>query len=540
MSQTSYASKRLDHHGIVAGVCKDFKIAELIDQKISAGPCKKVSYGEATVAMIINMLGFTSRPLYLTAEFFKNKPNGLIRDDLEWSELNDDCLGRTLDKLYESGVTEIFSELASSALHALNIDVKYAHLDSSSFSLTGEYKVSEEDDRQAMKITRGYSKDHRPDLKQACLSMICEHSSNIPIWMEALDGNQSDVKSFSETISRFCSQMRESKTPIMVMDAAFYSKANLHEHREQSWVTRAPEKIKELQHHYSELRDDDEGWVQGDQLRYHVSTTHYGGVEQRWITVESLSKKTRDHQALQRKVDAEYRKVSATLKKLSKQDFACEKDADLALDQLAETLKFHDLDEVEIIEHKKYKDAGRPTSSSSFNSTWHPHAVPVINDDFICDAQQGLGRYTIATNCLNDELSPDQLIALYKSQGVTVERGFRFLKDPMFFADSIFLKNPSRIMALMMVMTLSLLIYSIAEYQLRESLHKRGETIPNQSGKPTTKPTMRRIFQLFEGIEILQIKTPTGEEKIVMNLDEIRTKLIGLMSDEIKLQYLQN
>ena len=63
----------------------------------------------------------------------------------------------------------------------------------------------------------------------------------------------------------------------------------------------------------------------------------------------------------------------------------------------------------------------------------------------------------------------------YTDQGVSVERGFRFLKDPLFFADSLFLKKPERIMALMMIMGLALLIYALAERRLRLSLEQNNE-----------------------------------------------------------------
>ena len=134
-------------------------------------------------------------------------------------------------------------------------------------------------------------------------------------------------------------------------------------------------------------------------------------------------------------------------------------------------------------------------------------------------------------------MSAEELITIYKAQGTTVERGFRFLKDPMFFADSVFLKNPKRIMALLMVMTLSLLVYSIAERQLREALKSEDETIPNQVGKPTQTPTMRRIFQIFEGVEVLLIKLPTGFQRVVMNLDELRLKILNFLPREVKILY---
>ena len=100
--------------------------------------------------------------------------------------------------------------------------------------------------------------------------------------------------------------------------------------------------------------------------------------------------------------------------------------------------------------------------------------------------------FVVVTNELDtDALREDQLLEVYKDQGVTVERGFRFLKDPMFYAESLYLKSPKRIMALLMVMTLSLLIYSLAEMRIRSALVEADETIHDQKGKPTSRPTIR-------------------------------------------------
>jgi hypothetical protein len=100
------------------------------------------------------------------------------------------------------------------------------------------------------------------------------------------------------------------------------------------------------------------------------------------------------------------------------------------------------------------------------------------------------------------------MLAAYKAQSVSVERGFRFLKAPLFFADSLFLKRPERLMALLMVMGGALLVYALAEHTVQTELTRRGESLPDQRGKPTQQPTMRRIFQLFEGIEVLWLGQP--------------------------------
>lgn len=88
----------------------------------------------------------------------------------------------------------------------------------------------------------------------------------------------------------------------------------------------------------------------------------------------------------------------------------------------------------------------------------------------------------MATNALdNHQLSNDQLLIEYKAQQST-ERGFRFLKDPLFFTSSVFLKSPKRISALAMVMGLSLLVYSLGQRALRLALAQVQQTIPNQLG----------------------------------------------------------
>lgn len=78
-----------------------------------------------------------------------------------------------------------------------------------------------------------------------------------------------------------------------------------------------------------------------------------------------------------------------------------------------------------------------------------------------------------------------------------------FRKRPLFFADSLFLKKPSRIMVLFMVMGVSLLIYALAARPLRLALVTNKQTIPDQRGQPTQRPTMRRVFQMFAGIDLL-------------------------------------
>jgi transposase len=136
-----YTNERLDHLGIVAGICRRIGLIEQIDEIV--GPTeRKVSVGQAVQAMVLNGLGFVSRPLYLAPEFLEGKPGEVLLAGEKHLAQNfsDDSLGRALDRLFEVGVTEIFAHVVSRALHALDIPVETVHLDSTSFSLEGDYR----------------------------------------------------------------------------------------------------------------------------------------------------------------------------------------------------------------------------------------------------------------------------------------------------------------------------------------------------------------------------------------------------------------
>jgi transposase len=136
-------------------------------------------------------------------------------------------------------------------------------------------------------------------------------------------------------------------------------------------------------------------------------------------------------------------------------------------------------------------------------------------------------------------LPAEKLLAVYKEQGISVERGFRFLKDPLFFAESLFLKRPERLMALLMVMGLALLIYTLAERKVRGALAEQKQTIPDQKGRSTLRPTLRRIFQMFEGIDLLLIRAGDRiQERHLLNLTPLHRQILDLLGTEVQKCYL--
>lgn len=121
-----------------------------------------------------------------------------------------------------------------------------------------------------------------------------------------------------------------------------------------------------------------------------------------------------------------------------------------------------------------------------------------------------------------------------------MERGFRFLKDPMFFAESLYLKSPKRIMALLMVMGLSLLVYSLAERKLRGALQAHGQTIKDQKGKSYNRLTIRWVFQIFENVLLFSLHNNGGTENMVMNMEDDHHTVIKCLGPPFEKIYFLN
>jgi transposase len=142
--------------------------------------------------------------------------------------------------------------------------------------------------------------------------------------------------------------------------------------------------------------------------------------------------------------------------------------------------------------------------------------------------------FVLATNELDAQtLGAQEVLSAYKGQSVS-ERGVRFLKDPQFLASALYLKKPERIMALLMVMTGCLLVYAALEYRLRQALGEHDETLPDQTGRPTQRPTARWVFHVFVGIHVLLGATDTP---LILHLQEHHLSLLTVMGTDYEALY---
>jgi transposase len=323
------------------------------------------------------------------------------------------------------------------------------------------------------------------------------------------------------------------------MDSAGYSQDNLAAWQEIGWVTRVPETIGEaksvLHAVVTEAMED-----VGDGYRICPFGNTYGAVRQRWLLVYSQKAYERESRQLDKRIMRAQEVAEKAWRTLQKSIFQCQADAQAAALRLGEQLPWH-RPQAGVVPLKKYAQAGRPAKDAVAQIVgWQLTGPLHVKDELLAEKRQRLGRFIVATNVLDEQKLPHtHLLNVYKEQGSAVERGFRFLKDPMFFADSLFLKSPARIMAMVMIMGLALLVYALAERQIRRQLAHHNDTIPDQKGKPTQIPTMRRIAQIFEGIDLLIIRHDTHIiARQVLNLTDLHRKIVSLLGPEVEYCYL--
>lgn len=487
--------KNIDHLGIVAGLIDEIGIVEIINSQLGIDPREKMTAGKLVKAILINGLGFVSRPLYLFSQFFDDKAiEILLGEDVKSDYINDDKIGRVMDKLYKNGLDNLFMKIVLSVIKKFKISPKYSHLDATSFHLHGEYNSEENQEKEPgitrerpIIITKGYSRDHRPDLKQCVLDLITSSDGDIPLLMRVGDGNEADKAVFGKILVEFKKQINFDS--IMVCDSALYSQENLNLIAHLKWISRVPMTIKKAQDLVQSVEIEEmntqsieKGVAQIlDEYKWQEEIVNYGGIKQTWLIVESQKRKCSDLEKLDKRLKKEKDKVEKLLQELKREDFETPEQARYKLKVINKKLKLFDIQEVQLIESKsKQKKTVYKMSAASHEKL-----------EEIEIQRKSAGRFILATNLVDDEkLTPSEIITTYKNQQ-SCERGFRFLKDPLFFADSFFVENPERIETMLFLMSLCLLVYNLGQRELRNSLKRIKVGIKNQLGKLTISPTLR-------------------------------------------------
>ena len=525
--------ERLDHLGVIVSVIKDLGLIDRIDSRLVPDQQEMITPGEAVAGMILNGLGFANRPLSLTPQLFASKPLDLLfREGIEAERFNRFTLGRTLDEAYTYGCDRLCQELALAVCAHEGIALRFNHLDTTSFSLSGEY--GPDSDEHAITITHGYSKDHRPDLKQAVLELLVSPDGGVPFVSQRWDGNTSDIQIFQERAQALMHAFTNTPSPrSLVADAKLYHADNASSLKRSGCITRIPNTLGVVAQVIRQALGWDTWQPVADHTRYQpLELCHYG-MAQRWLVVDSQAALERAAATLTNAQQREPQAITKQLFHLQAQRFGAPSAAQDALAALAQHWTYHRVESYHLSEHTHYAGKGRPTPRTPLKAIeWHIQAQVCSDDATLEHDKHVKACFVLGTNIDARELSHAEVIAAYKGQS-HVEGGFRLLKDPLFVVSSLFVKKPNRIEGLLMVMTLALLIYSVAQRRLRMQLAKHHETVPNQIHPPTPSPTLRWVFQLLDGIHRVQVTLQGQVHHLIEGLNDVQIKLLRLFGNKV-------
>jgi len=505
------------HLPIIKDFAKKIKLVETIDTLVDSQ--MEISPGITILAMVLDTLSGRT-PLYRLEEFFHEKDTELLLGHAVNPErFCDYNVGRVLDKLFDTGTQKVFSQIAQNAIDVFDIDPHRLHFDTTSISVFGDYDFVD----PPLKITYGHSKDKRPDLKQFLISMLCV-DRNIPILGSTEDGNASDKTLNNELLGGISKHMaRHGIQPgafVYVADSAFVTPDNLKKSKDNhvKFLTRLPATYKECGRAICEAVAAD-SWTDLGNLNQTPATqkrpaAYYRGFETsvalygetyRAIVVHSSAHDKRRHKRIDRLLQQKRKELEMHCKKVNAGPFYCRADAEAAADKIkkAAANSYHKL-QYEIREAAKYP-RGRPAKETVRAPIGFEYFLDVTIDvdaDLVAPMRLEAGCFVLICN-LSGEKEREQwpvasLLELYKNQS-GIEQNFGFLKDPV-IVNSIFLKKPSRIEVLGLVLLIALLIWRLMERCMRRHVEKTKSEITGWKNKPTKRPTSFMMTTKFLSI----------------------------------------
>lgn len=407
--------ERIDHLGIIAGVIQDLNLIELIDERIPPMADENITTGEAIAGMLLCGLGFSDRPLTLTPQFFASRPIGyLLGRDLDPEYFNRFKLGRSLEEVYDYGCDVLFAEISHSVCQQEQVNQQFNHLDTTSFSVSGAYENCT--DEQAIKLTYGYSRDCRPDLKQAILELVVSQDGGIPLVSQSWSGNLNDSEIFQKRMQHLIEVFKDSPIPrYLVADAKLYSDPNQTWLKQIPFLTRVPANRKDNEAYVSLALSVAE-WIDLDENTGYQEFEHESG--ERWIVVYSQQAQQRSEIRVDKQILREAEEMTKKIRRLHRQKFACQEDAEKALRNLEKECQYHKLVEINVRAEEKHAKAGRPSIQGRKKKVtgWRVNAQLQINESEKDGAAAEGACYVLATNIPVMQMSASEVIAGYKKQ----------------------------------------------------------------------------------------------------------------------------
>jgi transposase len=422
--------------------------------------------------------------------------------------LNDDGLGRALDKLFQADRATLQTTLTMAAIERFEIDVSQIHTDSTSIKFSGAYK---EQSRQGVQLTRGHSKDHRPDLKQLLYNLSVARDGAIPIHFKIHDGHKTDDTLHIENWLTLrglvgCSHF------LYVADSKLCTTANMMriDREHGRFVTIVPRTRVETHTFAHECYEATVRWEPLTRRRATRGQTRYDVF---WVAAEayqmeegirlywyrSSEKRKRDARSRQDRLQIALQKLAALNKKKSR---GRRTERSLLKQAHRITERYHVVPWLKVTVTHRVEETftktsrGKPSPASTYHRTVKrlPQLLIQADAEQIARAKAIDGIFPLATNT---QLSAKAVLDAYKYQP-HIEKRFSGLKSDLQVAP-VFLKNNERVEALMLVVYMADLVAALIQRDLRRAMEKSGirilRTLPEE--RPTPTPTWEQIQRLF-------------------------------------------
>jgi len=501
------------------------KLSNLLKNAINCNDnSHKIDPYKCLLLIVMNLID-GRKPLYeireWTAEFTPQiLPIGA--DQIEY--LNDDRIGRDLDKLFDADRASLQTNIVLQAIKEFGINVDELHNDSTTITFTGKYKDANGDAKRGKKtifMTNGHNKDHRPDLKQILWILTVTADGAIPIRYEASDGNITDDTTHVETWNTLCKLLEQSDF-IYIADSKLCVKDTMKHIAENDgfFITILPATRKEEQDFRDYVVTHKIEWHEEWEKEKSRSTQKRKRLE-KWRIVESHIPSAEGFRIIwvwnstKEKCDQESRHNS--IKKAHK-----------LFEQLEERLQnkrsrirtregvvkaankiITDTGTGRWVDYSINEDTeriirqvgkGRPGLNTRYVSETKVnfHVSCYIDSDLVKHNAHSDGMFPLITNCKN--LSCRTVLEKYKYQP-RLEKRHEQLKT-VYNVTPFWLNSVTRIEAFLFLYFVALLVQSIIERAVRQSMERNGfESIPiYPESRECHSPTTDRILGLFENV----------------------------------------
>lgn len=422
--------------------------------------------------------------------------------------LNDDLIGRSLDRLFESDRATLQTEVTTKAIQSHQIDLSRIHNDSTSIKFYGAYKNQS---KNSVQLKRGYSKDHRPDLKQLLYNLSVSADGCIPIHFKVHDGNTTDDTSHIENWLHLRNIIGFSSF-LYVADSKLCTAENLRRiNREHGkFVTIVPKTNREVDEFYKRCYESSVEW---ELLTRRPSTRKKGCYDVFYLAQEfyqlnegfrifwyrSSEKKKRDEQSRNERIETALDKL-AQIKDEKRRGPKTEKALKTAADKIIQKYKVGEWINVSVnskdVDEYKKTTKGAPSANATYLKVTKkvPYLITATDKNAIARSKAVDGLFPLTTNT---KLSAIEVLEAYKYQP-NIEKQFSFIKSDIELAP-VFLKKTSRIEAIMFCCYLSCLVAALIQRKIRIKMKKLGlekiATLPEE--RSTTTPTWEQIQRLF-------------------------------------------